>query len=270
MLWLTVIIAILTHKMKHFFCPLLLHLTFLASVQNPTDKGYHNSLEMNIKPDSVLVENIVSFSKMQSQEAKSRIDFTLSVTNLGLAAIPDLGLANRMDQVHFLINGDEIPLMGLGNGKEIIGGDRTIKQNSIQTFTQSWALDKNNELQKYNGLFTTQWTYNGIKSTMLKVNLYDQTAVIVHPKPEILVDSVILKRPLNYTNATTVGKLLEWLNTYNKFEMDAYYNVLAYPNYVVSGEKNAIVDERTRTLSNMGIDLIWDSERLKFYIQLRK
>ena len=46
--------------------------------------------------------------------------------------------------------------------------------------------------------------------------------------------------------------------------------MLAYPNYVVSGETNAVVDECTRTLSNMGIDLIWDSERLKFYVLMRK
>lgn len=231
-------------------------------------KGLDRISKMKINPDSILIENIVRFSKVQSEKAETRIDFTLKVTNLGSAPIPDLGVANRMEQVHFFINEKELYPPGLGNGREVVNGDKTITKGLSQTFTQGWTLSADNGLQKkYGYLFTVQWTYNGIKSPLVKVDLYNQKAKVVYPQAERAVDSAVLKRSVNFSETKTVGTLLNWLNNSDKLEMDAYYNHDAYPNYIVSGETNGLISSCTKSLASMGIQIDWDTDRLMYRIK---
>lgn len=253
--------------MRKIICPIYIYLLCLLHITNCAAQDQKKADDNGLDADSVLIENLVRFSKVQSGKAETRIDFILKVSNLSKKPIPDLGVGNRMEQVHFFINEKEIFLPGLGNGREAIAGEKIIGPGKSQTFQQGWALSAGNGLQQeYGNLFTVQWTYNGLQSPLVKVDLYLQKATIVYPVEAYPVDSIIFKMPVQYTGIKTVAGLLDKLNSWSKAEMNAYQHPDQYPDYLVSGETNGFLESCNKALTALRLRLLWDEDRLLYSV----
>lgn len=63
-----------------------------------------------------------------------------------------------------------------------------------------------------------------------------------------------------------VESLIKHLNNWYVDELDAYERPHAYPNFKTSRETNGWVSEHKRLLTELGVSVIWNKEKMKYQI----
>ncbi len=143
----------------------------LSSYCQKTDFKYHI--------DSVLISSKVEFFiydglyDTEENIKEPSIKFILTIKNLGVKPIPNLGVSNRSQYVNLYINDSINNPISLYNGKES-SGNHLLNKGAKDTYT--WWVFENSA---YSNTFTVQWKYLDLFSEKFKINVSQKTIKLV-------------------------------------------------------------------------------------------
>jgi hypothetical protein len=192
--------------MKNIFSSLLLLLLYSISAEaqltDPArtqprkpksadkDEWHPKTIVFSFFPDSVKVENLVSYIRFRYEgpkyEMQDAVKLRLRVTNLGTALIPEIQTNRHRGDLKIYIDGQRVMEMSMAN--MMFGDEHGISQNASDTFDLDLQITGPDAID-YGYVFTWQWEYAGIRSEIVKVDIVNRTAVVV--SEHIKVDKIL-------------------------------------------------------------------------------